>query len=60
MFTEVGLSETINSPSPKNEEKISPIMASSFRRLRWLRNSMLPAASPPDKNAPSENGSPSM
>ena len=60
MFTEVGMSDTMNSPRPKNEVKISPMMASSLSRVRWLRNSMAPAASPPEKKAPSEKGRPSM
>lgn len=60
MFTDVGFNDTINSPRPKKDEKIRPMMASSFKRVRWLRNSMLPAASPPEKKAPRENGSPSI
>ena len=60
MFTEVGDSETMNSPRPKKEEKISPMMASSLSRVRWLRNSIAAAARPPEKKAPIENGRPSM
>ncbi|MNL67625.1 hypothetical protein D3C87_1922300 [compost metagenome] len=60
MLTEVGDSETMNRPRPKNEVKISPMMVSSFSRVRWLRNSIAPAASPPEKKAPSENGRPSI
>ncbi len=60
IFTDIGLSDTIKRPTPKKEEKISPIIASSFRRERWLRKSILPAASPPERNAPSEKGSPNI
>ncbi|MNY15051.1 hypothetical protein D3C86_1482480 [compost metagenome] len=60
IFTEVGESDTMNSPSPKNEVKISPMIASSFSRVFWFRNSMEPAASPPERNAPSEKGRPSI
>ena len=60
MFTEVGDSETMNRPRPKKEEKIRPMMASSFSLVRWLRNSMAAAASPPEKKAPIEKGRPSM
>ena len=60
MFTEVGESDTMNSPRPKNEVKISPMMASSLSFVRWFRNSMAPAASPPERNAPTEKGRPSM
>ena len=60
MFTEVGDSETMNRPRPKKEVKIRPMMASSFSLVRWLRNSIAAAASPPEKKAPSEKGRPSM
>jgi hypothetical protein len=60
MFTEVGLSDTMNRPSPKKEVKISPMMASSRSFVLWLRKSMAPAASPPEMKAPSAKGSPSM
>ena len=60
MFTEVGESDTMKSPRPKKEEKISPMMASSFSLVRWLRKSMAAAARPPEKKAPMENGRPSM
>ena len=58
--TEVGEIETMNRPSPKKEVKIRPMIASSFSFVRRLRNSMEPAASPPDRKAPSENGRPSI
>ena len=60
MLTEVGDTETMNRPSPKKAEKIRPMIASSLSLVRWLRNSMAAAARPPERNAPSENGSPSM
>ena len=60
IFTDVGFSDTINSPIPKKEEKISPIIASSFSRERCCKNSMLPAARPPERNAPSAKGRPSI
>ena len=41
-------------------EKIRPITTSSFNRVRCFRNSMAPAASMPDRNAPAENDSPSI
>ena len=50
----------MNRPSPKKAEKISPITASSFRRLRRRMNSIAPAASPPARKAPSEKGRPIM
>ena len=37
MFTDVGFNDTINSPRPKKDEKIRPMMASSFKRVRWSR-----------------------
>ncbi len=56
----VGDSDTMNSPSPKKPVKIRPIIASSRSLVRWLMNSIAPAASPPEMNAPIENGRPSM
>ena len=44
MFTEVGESDTMKSPRPKKEEKIRPMIASSFSLVRWLRKSMAAAA----------------
>ncbi|MNV91608.1 hypothetical protein D3C71_1861190 [compost metagenome] len=58
--TEVGESDTMNRPSPKKEVKIRPMMASSFSRVRWFRNSMASAARPPDMKAPMEKGRPSI
>ena len=58
--TEVGESDTIKSPRPKKELKIRPIIASSLSLERWLRNSIVLAASPPEKNAPRAKGSPNM
>ena len=55
-----GDSEIMNRPRPKKEVKMSPMMASSLSLVRWLRNSMAAAARPPEKNAPMENGRPSM
>ena len=60
MFTEAGDSEIMNRPSPKKEVKIRPMMASSLSLVRWLRNSIAPAASPPDMKAPKAKGRPSM
>ncbi|MNW06984.1 hypothetical protein D3C71_2034910 [compost metagenome] len=60
ILIEVGDSDTMNSPSPKNEVKIRPMIASSLSRVFWLRNSIEPAASPPERKAPSEKGSPSI
>ena len=57
---DVGDSEIMNRPRPKKEVKISPIIASSRSPERWLRNNIAPAASPPDRNAPSAKGSPSI
>ncbi|EJK88629.1 hypothetical protein UUU_24910 (plasmid) [Klebsiella pneumoniae subsp. pneumoniae DSM 30104 = JCM 1662 = NBRC 14940] len=34
IFTETGFSEMINNPSAKKDEKIKPMMTSSFRRVR--------------------------
>ena len=59
-FTEAGLSETMKSPSPKKEVKMSPMMASSLSPVRWFRKSMESAASPPERKAPSAKGRPSM
>ena len=59
-FTEVGDSDTMKSPRPKKEEKIRPMMASSFSLVRWLRKSIAAAARLPEKKAPMENGRPSM
>jgi hypothetical protein len=60
MFTEVGDSDTMKRPSAKNDEKMSPMIASSRSFVRWLRKSIAPAAAPPDRNAPIEKGRPSM
>ena len=59
MLTAIGRSEIMNSPSPKNEVKISPITASSFRPERWFRISIAAAARPPDRKAPRAKGRPS-
>ena len=56
--TEVGDIETINNPRPKNELKISPITASSFKSVLCFKNNIAPAASPPEKKAPKEKGRP--
>ena len=50
----------MKSPSPKNEVKMRPMIASSLSPVRWLRKSIDPAANPPERNAPSAKGSPSM
>jgi hypothetical protein len=60
MFTEVGDSEIMNRPRPKKAVKMSPMTASSLSLVRWVRNSMAPAARPPEKKAPSEKGRPSI
>ena len=52
MFTLVGDTDTMNSPSPKKVLNMS--------RVRRFRKLMAPAASSPAKKAPAENGSPSM
>ncbi|MCY1549829.1 hypothetical protein D9M68_860280 [compost metagenome] len=59
-MTEVGDSEIMNRPSPKKAVKISPITASSLSLVRWVRKSIAPAASPPEKKAPMEKGRPSI
>ena len=56
----IGLSETMNSPSPKKAVKISPITASSLSPERDCRNSIASAARPPDRKAPKAKGRPSM
>ena len=60
MLTDIGDSEAMNRPRPKKEVKMTPMIVSSFRPERWLRNSIAPAASPPATKAPSANGRPSM
>ena len=60
MSTDTGLTEIMNSPSPKNEVKISPMITSGFNPDRSDSSSIAAAASPPDRNAPKANGSPSM
>ena len=60
MFTLVGDTDTMNSPSPKKVLKISPMITSGLSRVRRFRKLMAPAASSPAKKAPAENGSPSM
>ena len=55
-----GLIETMNSPNPKKLVKIRPMITSTFSPERSVRNSIAPAASPPDRKAPSAKGSPSM
>ena len=52
--------DIIKSPIPKNELKIKPIIVSSLSLDLWFRNSIMLDASPPEKNAPIENGSPSI
>ncbi|MNL53035.1 hypothetical protein D3C87_1762520 [compost metagenome] len=58
--TDVGETDTMNSPSPKKLVKIRPMTASSRNLVRCDRNSMAPAASPPERNAPIEKGRPSI
>ena len=58
--TDVGEIDTMNRPSPKKEVKIRPMIASSFNFVRRFRNSIAPAARPPERKAPSENGRPSI
>ena len=58
--TGTGLTETMNRPKPKNEVKISPMMTSGFNPERSVSSSIAAAASPPDKNAPSAKGRPSI
>ena len=60
MLTEAGEIETMNSPSPKKEVKINPIIVSSFRPVRWFKNNIVPAARPPATKAPNANGRPNM
>ena len=59
-FTLVGDSDTMNSPSPKNEVKISPITASCFSRVTACSDRIAAAASSPARNAPAAKGRPSM
>ena len=54
MFTDVGDSEAMNRPRPKKPVKISPMTASVRSMERELTNSIAAAASPPERNAPSE------
>ena len=60
MLTDIGESDTMNRPRPKNDVKMIPMMTSIFRPDRPDRNSIAPAANPPARNAPSAKGSPSM
>ncbi len=55
-----GLTDTMNSPRPKNAVKMMPMITSIFSPDRPDRNSIAPAANPPARNAPSANGRPSM
>ena len=56
--TDIGFTDTMNRPSPKNEVKISPMITSGFSPERSDKNSIAPAASPPAMKAPSANGRP--
>ena len=58
--TAIGLSETMNSPNPKNPVKIIPIITSDLRPERLDKNNIEPAAKPPAINAPKANGRPSI
>ena len=58
--TATGFSDAMNSPMPKKPVKIRPITASCFSPVRVFRNSIAKAASPPDRNAPSAKGRPSI
>ncbi len=56
MFTEVGESDTMNSPRPKKAEKIRPMMASSFSLVRWLRKSIARGGEPAREERPDREG----
>ena len=60
MLTDIGDSDTMKRPSPKNDVKMMPMITSIFSPDRPDRNSIAPAASPPAMNAPSAKGRPSM
>ena len=58
--TGTGLMDTMNRPKPKKDVKISPMMTSGLSPERSVSNSIAAAAKPPDKNAPSAKGRPSI
>ena len=58
MLTDMGASETMNRPNPKKEVKMMPMITSILSPERPERNSIAPAASPPEMNAPSAKGRP--
>ena len=60
MLTDMGDSDTMNRPKPKNAVKMMPMITSIFSPDRPDRNSIAPAAMPPAKNAPSAKGRPSI
>ena len=49
-----GASEMMNRPSPRKVENVTPMTTSCLSRVRLLMSSITPAASAPEKKAPSE------
>ena len=46
MLTDIGLTETMNRPSPKNEVKISPMITSTLRPERSVEEQHRPRRQP--------------